>query len=118
MCSLYERINSLCKEKGVSCSRMCLDLGLSKSTVSDLKAGRTKGVSTNTAQKIASYFDVSVGYLLGEESEQKEKPIANSDELNKNYSENHNILLDYVKGLNEDEAAIALRLLKTVLGDD
>ena len=74
MCTLYERISELCKAKGVTGSRMCLDLGLSKSTLSDIKSGRKKGVSTATAQKIASYFDVTVGYLLGEE-EQKEKPI-------------------------------------------
>lgn len=73
MCTLYERIQSLCKEKGVSGSRMCLDVGLSKSTLSDIKNGRKKGVSTATAQKIASYLDVSVGYLLGEEDIKKEQ---------------------------------------------
>ena len=31
--------------------------------------GRRTGVSAVTAQKIASYFGVSVGYLLGEETE-------------------------------------------------
>ena len=75
MCTLYERIQSLCKEKGVSGSRMCLDVGLSKSTLSDIKNGRKKGVSTATAQKIASYLDVSVGYLLGEEDIKKEQTI-------------------------------------------
>lgn len=70
MGTLYERIKMLCKSKGVSASRMCLDLGLSKSTMSDMKNGRTKGVSTGTAQKIASYFNVSVGYLLGEEEKE------------------------------------------------
>lgn len=74
MCTLYDRITELCKEKGVSGSRMCLDLGLSKSTLSDIKSGRKKGVSTSTAQKMAAYLNVSVGYLLGEE-EQKETPV-------------------------------------------
>lgn len=78
MCTLYERITELCKQKGVSPSRMCLDLGLSKSTMSDMKAGRTKGISTATAQKMAAYLEVSVGYLLGEE--EKEKPLINGDE--------------------------------------
>ena len=78
MCTLYERIMDLCKQKGVSGSRMCLNLGLSKSTLSDMKSGRKNGISTATAQKIASYFGVSVGYLLGEE-EKKEQPI--QDEL-------------------------------------
>ena len=76
MCTLYERIQELCKNKGVSPSRMCLDLGLSKSTMSDIKAGRKKGISTPTAQKIANYFGVSVGYLLGEE--EKNAPAVDS----------------------------------------
>ena len=52
---------------------MCLELGLSKSTMSNMKSGRQVGISTETAQKIATYFGVSVGYLLGEE-EKKEQP--------------------------------------------
>lgn len=72
MCTLYERITDLCNKKKVSRSRMCLDLGLSKSTMSNMKNGRQSGISTETAQKIASYFNVSVGYLLGEE-EKKEQ---------------------------------------------
>jgi transcriptional regulator with XRE-family HTH domain len=35
--------------------------------MTDLKSGRKKGVNAETAQKIANYFNVSVGYLLGEE---------------------------------------------------
>ena len=73
MCTLYERIMDLCKQNGVSGSRMCLNLGLSKSTLSDMKSGRKNGISTATAQKIASYFNVSVGYLLGEEETKKEQ---------------------------------------------
>lgn len=69
MGTLYERITELCKAKGISGSRMCLDLGLSKSTLSDIKSGRKKGISTATAQKMAAYLGVSVGYLLGEETE-------------------------------------------------
>lgn len=72
MCTLYERITDLCKKKNVSRSKMCLELGLSKSTMSNMKSGRQVSISTETAQKIASYFDVSVGYLLGEE-EKKEQ---------------------------------------------
>jgi hypothetical protein len=41
-----------------------------------LKSGRKKGVNAPTAQKIANYFGVSVGYLLGEE-ETKNAPVAN-----------------------------------------
>ena len=79
MCTLYERINALCKAKGVSGSRMCLDLGLSKSTMSDLKSGRIKGISVPTAQKSAGYFGITVDELHGKE-DKKEKPLINEDE--------------------------------------
>ena len=79
MCALYNRIIDLCKDKGVSGSRMCLDVGISKSTLSDIKNGRKKGVSTATAQKIASYFDVSVGYILGEEEKISKDPVGTAE---------------------------------------
>lgn len=79
MGTLYERLNSLCKERGIKGGRMCVDLGISKSLMTDLKSGRKKGVNAETAQKIATYFGVTVGYLLGEE--EKEKPAPKRDEL-------------------------------------
>ena len=69
MSTLYENIISLCDKKGIKGGKMCTDLGISKGLLTDLKMGRRFGVSAVTAQKIASYFDVSVGYLLGEEKE-------------------------------------------------
>ncbi len=74
MGTLYEKIISLCDEKGIKGGKMCTDIGMSKGILTDLKMGRQSGISTANAQKIASYFGVSVGYLLGEE-EKKEKPI-------------------------------------------
>ena len=74
MSMLYKNIVALCEEKGIKGGKMCADTGISKGLLTDLKMGRRSGVSASTAQKIASYFNVSVGYLLGEE-EKKEKPI-------------------------------------------
>ena len=51
---------------------MCTDIGMSKGILTDLKMGRQSGISTANAQKIASYFGVSVGYLLGEEETEKQ----------------------------------------------
>lgn len=86
MCTLYERIQFLCKAKGVSASKMCLDLGLSKSTMSDMKSGRKNGVSVLTAQKIAGYFNMSVDELYGNEVK-KEDPTAQCGEAVKNPSD-------------------------------
>ena len=72
MGTLYERIISLCQERGITGGKLCTDLQMSKGTLTDLKMGRQTGLSAAKAQKIASYFNVSVGYLLGEE-EKKEQ---------------------------------------------
>lgn len=112
MCTLYNRIIDLCNEKGVSGSRMCLDLGLSKSTLSDIKGGRKKGVSTATAQKIASYFGVTVGYLLGEE-EKEEKPT-DTDGL----SEKRKALIDFAMSVPDDKAEMILRVMKSIVEAD
>ena len=75
MDSLYDSILSLCARNGIRPGRLCDELGLSRGLITDLKMGRKKGLSADTAQKIAAYFGVSVGYLLGQE------PSASADIL-------------------------------------
>ena len=67
MDNLYENIVLLCEKAGIRPGRLCDELGISRGLMTDLKMGRKKGVSAQTAQKIAAYFGVSVGYLLGQE---------------------------------------------------
>lgn len=64
MWTLYESILSLCQENGIKGGKMCVDLGLSKSLMTDLKSGRKKGITAETAKKIADYFSVSVDRVL------------------------------------------------------
>jgi len=64
MGNLYENIRSLCASQGIRPGRLCDELGISRGLMTDLKMGRKKSVSAQTAQKIAAYFGVSVGYLL------------------------------------------------------
>lgn len=66
MSNLYERIAILCDSRGIRPGYLCTELGLSRGLMTDLKMGRKKGVNAETAQKIAAYFSVSVGYLLGQ----------------------------------------------------
>ena len=84
MGNLYNTIAELCEQKGIKGAKMCTDIGMSKGTLTDLKMGRRSGVNAITAQKIAAYFGVSVGYLLGEEprevDEKQKTPNAPSDE--------------------------------------
>ena len=107
MCTLYERINELCKKKGVSGSRMCLDLGMSKSTLSDLKSGRKKSFTIDTAKKIASYLGVSVEYLSGEEKEKE--PIVEDE-----FSERRKKLIDFASSVPEDKIDLVLRVMQSI----
>lgn len=65
--NLYANIESLCNERGIRPGRLCNDLGISRGLMTDLKMGRKKSVNAETAQKIAAYFGISVGQLLGQE---------------------------------------------------
>jgi transcriptional regulator with XRE-family HTH domain len=113
MSILYENIAALCEEKGIKGAKLCNDIGMSKGILTDLKMGRRSGVSAVTAQKIASYFGVSVGYLLGEE-EKEEKPTVEDDEL----SENIKMLVDFVKTVPEDKVELVLKVMKSIVEDD
>lgn len=107
MSNLYKKINDLCQEKGIKGAKLCTDTGISKGLLTDLKMGRRTGVSAVTAQKIASYFGVTVGYLLGEEEMEIEKaPDAEAPEAE--YQEVINLL----NQLPEDKRQNALDYLK------
>lgn len=85
MGTLYENIIALCSERGIKGGKLCTDIGMSKGILTDLKMGRQTGISAANAQKIASYFGVSVGYLLGEEEKEikKEQSTENDGLSNK-----------------------------------
>ena len=108
--TLYENIIALCNERGIKGGKMCTDIGMSKGILTDLKMGRQSGISAANAQKIASYFGVSVGYLLGEE--QKKETATQSDGL----SESKKQLLARVENCSEEEAERMLQVFELVLG--
>ena len=65
MCTLYDRIVSLCESRGIKPGRLCAELGYSRSTLADLKAGRTKSLTSSKLSEIAAYFGVSTDFLMG-----------------------------------------------------
>lgn len=78
---LYETIQALCEQAGIRPGNLCDQLGLSRALMTDLKMGRKKGVNAQTAQKIAAYFGVSVGYLLGQGGDQVPEAAPSADIL-------------------------------------
>lgn len=68
MSDLYKRIEVLCGDANVNITTMCKEAEVSRASLTDLKMGRKQSLSADTLSKIASYFGVSVDYLLGNES--------------------------------------------------
>jgi transcriptional regulator with XRE-family HTH domain len=77
--------------------------------MTDLKSGRKKGVNAETAQKIANYFDVTVGYLLGEEEKEK-STVPQDDGLSMELQE----LFERIKTLPEDKQQLLLQLARSI----
>jgi repressor LexA len=64
----YDRFRQLCENKGVSCNKAALEIGLSNATPTKWrKTGATP--TGDTLDRIAKYFGVSTDYLLGKETE-------------------------------------------------
>lgn len=80
---MYEIFEQLLRKHNLSAYKVSKMTGITQSTLSDWKRGRSTP-KTDTLQKIADYFDVSVDYLMGRES----------DEPNAIDKENNPIVLD------------------------
>ena len=65
--NFYDKYVEMCNKIGKAPSAVAIEIGLSKPSVNRWKHG---GMPTDaTAAKIASYFGVSVTYLLGKEEQ-------------------------------------------------
>ena len=82
MSELYNAIEELCKQKGITITTMCKESGASRGSLSDLKAGRKQSLSADTLSKIAAYFSVSVDYLLGKHQTSVPEKVQSNDILN------------------------------------
>ena len=76
---MYDRLEKLLKERGITPYRLSKDLGISQSSLSEWKRGNSIPKYERLI-KIAGYFNVPVGYLTGREEEAK-KPEATNPEL-------------------------------------
>lgn len=114
----YDVFSKLCDLKGVSCKRAAMEIGLSNSIAAKWK--RTGGTPNGeTLSKIADYFGVTVGYLLGEE-EQKEKPLINEDEVLTEYLEilktrpEMRMLFQISKDATKEDVEAAVRVIEAI----
>lgn len=65
---MYEKYVELREERGVTDYRVASDTGITKSTFSDWKNGRSEP-KIDKMKKLASYFGVSIEYFLEDAAE-------------------------------------------------
>lgn len=108
MSILYKTIADLCQAKGVTGYRMCRDIKIQPSNLTDLKMGRIKNLSAVNLSKVANYFGVSVEYLLGNEPKENIP-----DELK--LTPNQRALVEFAKSVPDDKAEMILRVMQSIL---
>ena len=87
MSNFYSTFVSLCNSTGKSPSRVVLDVGLQKSSITRWKGG---GLPTDaTTKKIADYFGVPVEELTGK---QKEPPQLETETVDPNKKKLYNLI--------------------------
>lgn len=74
----FDRLKKLCDEKGVSPYKACTDVGLNRAAVAKWKNGSIP--NGQTLAKIAEYFGVTAGYLLGAENRETPPTLNARDE--------------------------------------
>lgn len=81
MSDLYKRIEKFGKEQGYkNMTVLCKAAGVPRSAMSELNSGRSKDISKPNAEKFAILLGKSLDEIYGRE---KEKPVTESDELEK-----------------------------------
>lgn len=109
----YDKFIELCERKGIKPSRVAIEAGFDKSSVSSWKKNWNDGKevipSTEILSKIANFFNVSTDYLLNKETQ----PESISDEdvmfalfggkvSDKKFEEVKRFAA-YIKDINDDE---------------
>jgi len=84
------------------------EIGIPRSTIYDWRKDRSKSYKNYTNQ-IASYFNVSLDWLAG--NDQKNKPAAKSDELDPLDIK----IIELLNALNPDNKRIAFAQIETLL---
>ena len=113
----FDRLRALCAERGISTYKACTDIGLNRAAVAKWKNGSIPNGQTLT--RLAEYFGISVGYLMGETT-QKEKPLVNNDEELTEYLEmlktrpECRMLFQLTKDATKEDVEKAVRIIEAL----
>lgn len=95
MSKMYDAIRELCRSRGINVTQLCRELGIPRSTLSELSTGRTRQLGLRHATRIAEYFGVPVDALTGANAppqdvaalDIREEPIAAYENLKRYLTE-------------------------------
>lgn len=104
----YDRFKELCDQRGISCNKAALEMGLSNATPT---AWKKRGLTpkADTLEVIANYFGVSTDYLIGKEEKEK-----SPDEFV--LTEGEKDLLELFRLIPEDQQPVVLAMIRAALG--
>lgn len=117
MNEMYKIIESLCNKRGISITKMCKEAGISRAPLTELKKGRTQKLSVENSEKIASYFGVTVSYLLGTEKTASPEDDTVADYLEDLRRGEIRTLLEATRGLSKGEVEAMAEFMKQMKGD-
>lgn len=108
----YDKFMYLCKQKGVAPSRAATDAGISRSLVTKWRTTNIKTPSPEVLEKLSKYFCVPISELLNED-EQKNEQSTIYDGLSDIKKE----FIQFADELTDEQALLALRVLKSIVGE-
>lgn len=134
MNNLYEKIEHLCSERGITPGKLCSEIGVRRSVLGDLKAGRKKGLSFDTLSRIANYFQIPLDTLQEDHIDVNKiisnaaravshRPTSEEQELNE-YLEmlrtrpEMKMMFQLAKGATKEDVEKAVRVIEAMLGKD
>ena len=125
---MYERFEQLLQKRGVTPYKVSKETGVTQTSLSNWKSGRKKP-SAKTLQKMADYFGVTVGYLMGTEEEEpnatdkENNPIVLDDdalELLEELKERPEMrtLFSVSRKATKEDILKAVKIIEALKGDD
>ena len=112
----------LCNKNKVTPNAVCKELGFSNRTDTKWKNGSEP--RDTTYQKVSEYFGVSVDYLRNKSDEKEKAPAGDTDEELNEYLEflrtdpNYRMMFSLMKGATKEDVEKAVKVIKSLLGED
>ena len=108
-----KRLAELRKQHKISQEKLALVLNVSRSTVA-MWENSSNEPDNKTLKLIAEYFSVSTDYLLGNATEEKQKPADNGEPLKENVVVFHRDGKTVIKEFTQEQMEIITRLLDEI----